>query len=475
MPPLVATLLTLGFIVFLFRRDIREKFNVTGALWIPLVWMLIICSRQPSEWLNTFGIGLGATSLEEGSPLDACVYFALMAAGAYVLGKRRVQLSEIIRNNQWLTIFFFYCFLAILWSDFPLVGFKRWIKVLGHPIMALIVLTESDPGEALTRLMKRCAYIVVPISILFIKYYPQWGRGFSYWTGEAYNTGITLDKNALGADCLILGYYFFWHLLETRRLERSRERRNELLLTTGFLAAIWWLFSMAHSSTSLVSCVLGIVVLAFLGLRFVERRLIGTYLVCAAIVFLLAQSAFDVWGQFLQFLGKDQTLTDRTAIWHDVLQIPINPLLGAGFESFWLGDRLKIMWAKWPYHPNQAHNGYLETYLNLGLIGLIILVGVLLAAFRKARAELLRNFEFGRFRVGFVVAVMTYNWTETAFKNISAIWFVFYLIALDYQQQPFAATARADETTRVEADGDFVAVANQISPQPSALESGLSA
>jgi hypothetical protein len=42
------------------------------------------------------------------------------------------------------TIFFVYCFLAIFWSDFPFVAFKRWIKVLGQPIMALIVL-ESPP------------------------------------------------------------------------------------------------------------------------------------------------------------------------------------------------------------------------------------------------------------------------------------------------------------------------------------------
>ena len=397
MPPPVATLLTLGFIVFLFRRDIRERPDVTRALWLPLVWMLIICSRQPSEWLNVFGFHSGAVTLEEGSPLDASVYFALIAAGAYVLRKRQIQLAEIIRNNQWLTIFFIYCFLAIFWSDFPFVAFKRWTKVLGHPIMALIILTEPDPVEALTRLMKRCAYIIVPVSILFIKYYPEWGRGFDSWTGAAFNTGITTNKNTLGADCLILGYFFVWHLLETWQLERSRERRNELLLTTGFLAAIWWLFSMAHSSTSLVSCVLGIVVVAFLGLRFVEKRLIGTYLVCTASVFLLAQSAFDVWGQFLQFLGKDPTLTDRTEVWHDALQIHINPLLGAGFESFWLGDRLKVIWEKWAFHPNQAHNGYIETYLNLGLVGLFLLIALLIATFWKTRHEALHKFSGGTF------------------------------------------------------------------------------
>jgi exopolysaccharide production protein ExoQ len=271
-----------------------------------------------------------------------------------------------------------------------------------------------------------------------------------------------LDKNALGADCLILGYFFFWHLLETRQLERSRERRNELLLTTGFLAAIWWLFSMAHSSTSLVSCVLGIVVAAFLGLRFVDRRLTGTYLVCAALIFVLAESAFDVWGHFLQFFGKDQTLTDRTAIWHDVLQISINPFLGAGFESFWLGDRLKIMWAKWPYHPNQAHNGYIETYLNLGLIGLLLLIALLIATFWKSRRELLTNFQFGRFRLGFLVAVIAYNWTEAAFKNISSLWFVFYIIAMDYPQRHLAITRQSVLAESVEPEEELLPVTSRI-------------
>jgi exopolysaccharide production protein ExoQ len=466
MSPPIAALLTVGFIVFLFRRDFREKHEVTGALWLPLIWMLIICSRQPSDWLNTFGFRSGAGALEEGSPFDAFIYFALIAAGAYVLNKRQIQLSEIIRNNQWLTIFFVFCFLAIFWSDFPFVAFKRWIKVLGHPIMALVVLTEPNPEEALKTLMKRCSYIVVPISILFIKYYSQWGRGFDSWTGEAHDTGITTNKNALGADCLILGFFFFWHLLQTWSREPGKPRRNELFLTGGFLLMIWWLLSRAHSSTSLVSLFLGMLIVVILGLRIVDKRLIGTYLVCTVVLCVLAQSMFDVWGHFLQVLGKNETLTDRTDVWRDVLEIHINPLLGAGFESFWLGDRLKIMWDKWPFHPVQAHNGYLEMYLNLGLVGLTIMVAVLLAAFRKARAELFRNFDFGRFRLGLVVAVIAYNWTEAVFKNITAMWFVFYLVALDSPQESLAATGNSDETASVEAEGELVSVANQICHGP---------
>src|SRR5437667_9962727 len=206
LPSAVASCLTVAFIVFLFRRDIREKPNISGALWLPLLWFVLACSRSVSEWLNIFGLPVtGAASIEEGSPLDAWFYFAMIAMGYCVLIRRQVRLSEIVQNNRWLIVFLLFCFISIAWSDFPLVAFKRWIKILGHPIMVLIVLTEPDPEEALKRLMKRCAYVVVPVSILFIKFYPKLGRVFDPWSGLGASTGINTNKNMLGADCMILG------------------------------------------------------------------------------------------------------------------------------------------------------------------------------------------------------------------------------------------------------------------------------
>ena len=425
------------FISYLFRRDIRERPNVTGALWLPLVWMFIICSRALSEWLSLFGLHVGGVSLEQGSPVDACFYFTLIAAGAYVLAQRRINLSKVIHDNRWLTIFFVYCFLSIFWSDFPLVAFKRWNKVIGHPIMVLILLTEPDPEEALTVLMKRCAYIIVPVSILFIKYFPQWGRGFSEWTGAGYNTGITLGKNALGYDCLILGFFFAWHWLKTWKIEKGRARRNELLLTGAFLYMIWWLLTGAQSATCLASLLTAVIILFLLGSPSLDRHRIGAYVIIIVVICIVAELAFGVSSYAIELLGRDESLTDRTQIWHDVLQIPINPILGRGFESFWLGDRLKVLWAKHWWHPNEAHNGYLETYLTLGLVGLFLLTCLLVATFRNSRLELLTNFELGRFRLGFLAAVLLYNWTESSFRALHPVWFVFYVIALDYPEPEF--------------------------------------
>src|SRR6266487_639627 len=136
MPPKLALFLTLGFIAWLYRRDFRQRPNITGAVWLPTLWVLIAASRPVTTWLNMFGLPIGgATSLEEGSPLDALFYAILIAAGVYVLARRQINLGQVIEENPWLAAFFIYCFLAIFWSEFPFVSFKRWIKVVGHPVM----------------------------------------------------------------------------------------------------------------------------------------------------------------------------------------------------------------------------------------------------------------------------------------------------------------------------------------------------
>jgi exopolysaccharide production protein ExoQ len=461
-PPTVALLLTVAFIVFLFRRDIRQSANVTAALWLPLLWILIGCSRSVSQWLGIFGLPVGgASSLEEGSPLDACVYFALIAGGMYVLNKRQVHLAEFVRNNGWLAAFLIYCGVAIVWSDFPFVAFKRWIKILGPPTMALVVLTEPDFEEALIRVMKRCAYVIVPVSILFIKYYPELGRGFDDWTGAPMNTGITTNKNSLGFDCLIVGLFFSWYLLQSLKAEKSKARRNELFLILGFLIMIWWLLLGAHSSTSLVSLLLGMLVIAALGLQSVKRS-ITLYVVTGLCVTAIAELTFGISDSFIALLHKDPTLTHRTILWSELLNMQTNPIIGVGFESFWLGERRGKLWAAHYWQPNEAHNGYLETYLNLGLIGLFILIGLIIASYRKARLELFRNFQFGRLRLGFLAAVVAYNWTEASFRGPNPLWLVFYIIAIDYPRPQFAPV---EDTSQIIAPEDEMELAEGVQSQ----------
>jgi exopolysaccharide production protein ExoQ len=430
LPPLVALFLTIAFSFFLFWRESKEKVKVSSALWIPLLWFWISGSRFVSQWLT-----LGRPPWpfeEEGSPIDALVFFGLIVSGLYVLSRRRVTLRDFYQNNRWLTIFLLYCLIAVFWSDFPFVAAKRWIKILGHPIMALVVLTDPNPLEAVRRLLKRTAYFLIPFSILFIKYYPQFGRGFDVWTGEGFNQGVTHSKNELGYVCMTCGLFFFWNTLQALEIKDRQAKRKELMLSLAFLGMIWWLLRESSSATSLSCMLIGVGMIVALGLPLVNKRLVGVYVVGGIIAFAIAEPIFGIYGNVVQALGRDATLTDRTAVWHDALQLQPNPILGAGFESFWLGQRLETLWTKWWWKPLQAHNGYIETYLNLGAVGLILFAGIVIGTFAKMQKDLLRRFQFGRLRLAFLFTILVYNFTEATFTGVHLIWTVFYLFAIDY-------------------------------------------
>jgi exopolysaccharide production protein ExoQ len=436
MPPQLASVLTLGFIVYLFRRDFREKPNVTSAIWLPIIWIFIIASRTVSQWVSIFGVsGFTASSVQEGSSLDAAVFLGLTALGIYVLSRRQVRLSEVVHDNPWLALFLLYCFFAIFWSDFPFVSFKRWIKLLGHPVMVLIVFTEPDPANALLRVMKRCAYVIIPVSILWMKYYPALGRATSEWGGVT-NRGIAGGKNELGGICFIFALFFIWHLLQVLRTQRSNGRRDELRLTMGLLLLIGYCLRKAHSSTSTISLVLGILVMMLLGLRFVNKRQVGVYAVTAIAAFVVAQVTFDLYGSIVDLTGHENTIEGRGRLWETVLATDTNPMFGTGFESYWLGDRIQKIWEmpEFRWHPNQAHNGYIETYLNLGAVGLSLLVVLIIVTCFKCKQELLRAPEWGRLTTGYLIGILAHNWTEAGFKGLSIIFFFFYLIVINYSK-----------------------------------------
>ncbi len=79
---------------------------------------------------------------------------------------------------------------------------------------------------------------------------------------------------------------------------------------------------------------------------------------------------------------------------------------------------------------NEAHNGYLEIYLNLGLIGLFLLIGVIVSSYKKILKTFMFDFDYGRFQMGFLITALVYNIAESAFKGLHLVWYIFLLISV---------------------------------------------
>src|SRR6202035_112417 len=126
--------------------------------------------------------------------------------------------------------------------DYTDVSFKRWIKAVGDLVMVLIVLTDANPFAAVKRLMARVGFVLIPASVLLIKYYPALGRIYNIWTWEPMFVGVTDHKNTLGMICMVLGLGFVWRFLLAYRERMDPYRTSRLTAYGVLIAMVVWLF-----------------------------------------------------------------------------------------------------------------------------------------------------------------------------------------------------------------------------------------
>jgi O-antigen ligase len=309
------------------------------------------------------------------------------------------------------------------------VAFKRWIKEAGDVVMVLVVLTDPQPLAAIKRVFARLAFVFVAVSVVFILFIPSMGTELDPATGVTYYNGMMSQKNQLGQSCLVAGLGCFWLLLNAFEAPRSLRRRRLLMLYGATFAGAVWLIVKANSITSL-SCMAEASVVMILVARPWVRERVGRVLAvaCGAVGFAIFAVFLDSAGGLLQSVGRSSTLTGRTDIWRAVLSVNTNPLVGTGYESFWLGKRLESIWGVTGQHGIlQSHNGYIEIYVNLGWIGLLLLGWVIVAGFRSALIALYRDPRAGRLGIAFLTAALIYNISEAGFRMMTLIWFAFLL------------------------------------------------
>jgi exopolysaccharide production protein ExoQ len=299
--------------------------------------------------------------------------------------------------------------------------------------MVLVVLSDPNPAAAMKRLLARVGFLLVPLSVLLIKYYPALGRTYNRWTWEAYFTGVSTDKNGLGGVCVIVGLASLWHIIDGWHHRRSWPP----LVAHGLvLAMALWLFTQADSSTALACFLLGVLLIVTTA-RVGGMHPAYVHVIVGAIAMLVVFGVLlpNGYTYVVQALGRNTTLTGRTEIWGDLMTMDVNQWVGTGFESFWLGPRAEYLADKYYFHPNQAHNGYIEMYVNLGWIGVGFLVLLMAAGYRRIVEAYGRNASISTLRLALLATAAVYNVTEATFKVMHPMWIVF-LLAIAFRAAP---------------------------------------
>jgi exopolysaccharide production protein ExoQ len=295
-------------------------------------------------------------------------------------------------------------------------------------VMILVVVSDADPIASVKWLLARVGFVLIPLSVLFVKYRPDLGRAYTPWNWANYYTGVTTTKNGLGNVCLMFGLGHLWRVLEEWRSGERPAMRGPLIAHALVLTMALWLLSITDSATSLGAFLLaGSLIMVTRLPGFAQKPAVVHFLLATVLLIVVSDIFLTGGSSLVQAMGRDSTFTGRTDLWQDVIRLRVDPLFGAGFESFWVGERMNALWKLYWWHPNQAHNGYLEVYLNLGWTGLILL-GVLIAwGYRNVVDAIRWEPNVGQLRLALFVAALLYNMTEASFKVVHPVWIVFLL------------------------------------------------
>jgi exopolysaccharide production protein ExoQ len=426
--PSLALLLWFTLLLALLRFDPAKERGISLALWVPVIWIFIVATRLPSQWLGA-GMGQVAEAMQEGNALDRTIYSLLILLALGILMSRSFEWGRFCVANLALTALLSFALLSVLWSDFPFVAFKRWFRDLGTYLVILVALSDPRGFEAVRTLLRRLYFLLIPLCLLLNKYFPAMAKMYDPWTGQGYFMGATTSKNMLGVLCLVSALFFLWDTL-TRWGDRKERRTRWILgVNVALFAMTLQLLSQAGSATSNVCFVLGCGVIAAAHSKTVKRRpaRLAVLIPVAICLYLLLEFGLqiDTVALVSEAVGRNRDLTGRTHIWSVVLSANTNPYVGTGYESFWLGSRLLWVWeqAGWI---NEAHNGYLEVYLNQGLIGLFLLAGFLIASYRTICRRLRASASLGSLSLALWTVLLFYNGTESAFGG-QLLWVVFLL------------------------------------------------
>jgi len=261
--------------------------------------------------------------------------------------------------------------LSTLWSPLPTATFGAVVS-LALTIAVAAYLAARFDARTLAALLFAAMVMAAALSVLTAFIQPELGLHDSPpHLGTL--RGLYVHKNTLGQAAAIGAISGVFLVLDG--LAHRRWGTVPAIFGLALVIAVLW---MADSRTSQMSVVVSLVVMSGFNLlrRAPDRLADGAGVVLGTTT--LSMTGLLVTGLIApipSLLGRSRTIFARLEIWSAVFDVLDKQYwLGLGFESFWVegSPTRQTVEATVGWAVSYAHNGYIETVLGIGLIGLFL-------------------------------------------------------------------------------------------------------
>ena len=345
------------------------------VLLVPLTFLLVYgqfsFTNTDNSALMTVNANLLRTS--QGIRPTVVVYYLMMLT-ILCVGYREVW--QVGKRMKLIALGLMLSLISSGWSESPVLSLRSSVELFFTMAFAFY-LSERFTTEHLMKLLMFAGVVTALASLFLILFRPEYGiyhrGGGSEWQG------IFSHKNALGVGMVFLLTPVFFV-------------KGRVAPKVAYSALLLLLIVMSQSRGAWFEAAATALFVGWLAIsRRLPRReaLVLTGLTLIVIVGIVAMSVVYL-GPLMQMIGKDPTLTGRTeiyaAVWDAILK---RPALGYGFAAFWMPSNPESLQVaqrvNWP-NIGYAENGFLELALQLGFVG----VGLVLLTFWRAIRESVR-------------------------------------------------------------------------------------
>jgi O-antigen ligase len=380
--------------------------------------------------------------------LENKIFWPALAAISVVLAVRNRSRLTLPPHIKCLLAYLAFAGSSVLWAFRPELSFTRF--VLQVMIITSIVLPAMLAAR--TADMMRCLFLCFAFASILNVFFVL---GQTPIIHDVYVHGLP-EKMIIGYP----GYFTFKGILGECAAFAFLLSLHEMLYP-GFRRALGiivvviatWLMFVSESKGALGIALIA-PLLAQLTLITGKKMRISPAIVLLPILFcyevLSRIPGLNIINRISWHMYGNYTLSGRTVIWDFVnYEIGRRPLLGWGYQSFWLvgPDAPSVVEAPgWVKTMPSAHNGYLDTQLDMGYVGLAFLVIFIIATLHAIGRVADRDPARAWLVLSLALFIIFINTMESAWMHgMDMLWLMFVILAAEIGRywQPFRPDGRS--------------------------------
>lgn len=359
----------------------------------------------------------------------------LMVAGLYIVPlwfalNRPGHFAWIGLRDKLLLFLICLVLLSAVWSTDPSSTVKNSVTLLGGTFFGIYLAMRYSLREQMQVIAWTLGIIAI-LSLIVIVVFPAVGTQIA--GGKTVWVGLYEHKNGLGR-YMAISAILSWIMM--------KDSRRKWLLWGNFILAVI-LVLMTRSATSLLAvfatfCLLPIYrVWRWRNARALPGIIILGLLTASIVIVFLTNFQYAWLDWFFVALGRNpshNTLQVRMDLWDVVLEkAQQRPWLGYGYGNTSIYATLDSVVAPGSvWEPEQAHNGFLEIFLQLGLVGLAAMVyHVILGFHRGIMLARLTKIKESLWVLAYLTILLLFNLTYSVYLGqLTVPWTIYVAITL---------------------------------------------